>query len=72
MLDTIAVAYKLKLKFELVRRRKQFENSQGTYQVPISIQFRQRTNQTHGIPSKVTIQSISKPQMTYTSLFMIT
>jgi hypothetical protein len=72
MLDTTIVAYKLELKFKLARRRKQSENSQGTYQVPINIQLRQKANQTHGIPSKVTIWSISKLQMIYTSLIMMT
>jgi hypothetical protein len=42
MLDTIVIAYKLRLEFEPARRRKQSKNSRGTYQVPINIQLRQK------------------------------
>jgi hypothetical protein len=60
MPNTTIVACKLGQEFETSRKRKQFENGQGAYQVLVSTQLKGKANQTHGISSKVTIP-ISRP-----------
>jgi len=65
----ITVACKFRSKSEPLKRRKHFENSQGTYQVSMNIQFGRSANQTHRGPKRVTTL-ISRPQMVYITPIM--
>jgi len=69
MLDIATITYKLKQEFEPSRRRKQYKNGKGTYQVLASTQLGQKAYQNHGVSIKVTLP-ISTPQIIYKTLIM--
>lgn len=71
LLNTIIVVCELKQESELIRKRKQSKNGQGTYWVLMNTQFGGCVNQTHRVPNRVTMP-ISRLQMVYTTLIMIT
>jgi ribosomal protein L6P/L9E len=71
MLNTITVAYKFRQEYKSSKRRKQTKNGQVAYQVLVSTQLGRKTNQTHEVPSKVTMP-IPKPQTIYTTPIMTT
>jgi hypothetical protein len=71
MLNIVVVVYKFKQESKSSKRRIQTNNGQSAYQVPVNTQFERRTNQTHEVPSSVTMP-ISKPQMVCITPIMIT
>jgi hypothetical protein len=61
----------LKQESQLIRKRRQSKNGQGTYRISMNTQFGGCVNQTHKVPNRVTMP-ISRLQMVYTTLIMIT
>ncbi len=69
--ENYSISYKFRWEFEPWRKTKHFKSGQGTYKIPMSIQLKWSTNQTHGVPSRV-IVPISRPQKICTTLITTT
>jgi hypothetical protein len=71
MPNTIIIACKPRQEYEPLWKRKQFENGQSTYKIPVIIQFGWRTYQIHGVTSMVMIP-ISRLHTIYRTPIMTT